>query len=262
MEEESNSVLVGTDPITEAVVRFLQDNDAEDDTSSTDSSIIIRTFRVYGVLYAVSMILFTFLNWQYPRLFNVRSWSPLQKCKLAVNTTYDNCVSWFWQVFEVSDIEMHEQCGMDAVCFIRALRFGRNVVLMGCLNALWLIPMYVLEGRGEDNNTTSDLDIFQRISIGNIDPSSKRYIGTLIATYINFLYSMYLIMQEVSARACMREVDVLPQNEGVPHSHILIIIIIIPTVQMVHCPPPQMAERNLRPQLRRLRFWHPRQLPQ
>lgn len=202
--------------------RLLEEEVVEETlTTQTATSVIVHTFRVYGSIYAISMFLFTILNWKFPRLFNIRSWSPVQGCKLAAQTTYENCISWFWEVFAVEDSQLHEYCGMDAVCFVRALRFGRNVVLMGCLNAVWLIPLYyktydeedgaeeMSMGEEEDLMISTPTDFFRRVTISNLPSSSKRYIGTLVATYINFLFTMYLIMQEVRLSFVSRTVVVV-----------------------------------------------------
>jgi hypothetical protein len=83
---------------------------------------------------------------------------------------------------------------MDALCFIRALQFGRKLAIFGCFNAIWLIPVYYT---AEPSPETEYLtDFLQWISISNLSSSSPRYAATVVAAYWTFLYTFYLIFKE------------------------------------------------------------------
>lgn len=183
--------------------RFLQDTDevptespssiVEEFTGSNDTSIIRETFRVYGSIYAFFFLLFCFLRWKAPKLYNVRSWVPEIRCGLAQAQTY-GFFSWSWQVFNVPDDDMLDACGMDALCFLRCLRFGSKLCLLGSFNAIWLIPLYLT---AEESEETIQLeDTFVKMSIANLPNKSARFIGTVISAYIIVLASMYLITKE------------------------------------------------------------------
>lgn len=183
--------------------RILQTNNTSDNslTSSTDSEIVRNTLRIYGTLYAVCMILYTFLRRRYPKLFNVRGWAHGNSSKLAASLQYSWC-NWLWKVFSVEEHELMEECGMDAVCFLRALQFGRQLCALGILNALWLIPLY---GTAPESSETDYLkDGLVKISIANVPSSSLRFLGTVISAYITFPYAMYLIFHEVKWFTCQR----------------------------------------------------------
>lgn len=185
-------------------LRFLAMNASESENSTSDGDgsssenddddHIVRTLRTYGSFYAVCFFLFELLRRKYPRLFNIRRWCPSLKCQLA-QENYDRILfSWFWKVFQVPDELIFEQCGMDALCFIRALRFCRKLAIAGCVNAVWLIPVYATAGdSSETSHLTSFLDI---ISIANLPNQSLRFIGTIVAAYTMYFYTMYLLLQE------------------------------------------------------------------
>ena len=103
-------------------------------------------------------------------------------------------LSWILRVQRVSDEELLDQCGMDAVCFIRALQFGRRLCFVGCANAAWLIPLYLLAPDSVETNYLKDP--LSLITISNLPPTSKRFLGTVLAAYISFGYTMYLIVGE------------------------------------------------------------------
>jgi Late exocytosis, associated with Golgi transport/Cytosolic domain of 10TM putative phosphate transporter len=164
-----------------------------------DSEIVRETLRIYGSLYLVCLLIFAVVRRVYPKLYNVRSWASCDEdsssspCRLARHE-YTNHVSWLWEVFKVSDVDLQEECGMDAVCFLRALRFGRKLALVGCVQAIWLIPMY---RTAEDSVRTNYLrDPFVLISVSNLPSHSPRFVGTIVAAYILYGYAMYLILAE------------------------------------------------------------------
>ena len=85
-------------------------------------------------------------------------------------------------------------CGFDALCFVRALRLGEKLCLVGMANALFLIPLY---WTAEESEETAYLqDPFIKMSIANLPNSSSRFAGPILAAYIVVLYSMLLISKE------------------------------------------------------------------
>ena len=177
-------------------VRRLDEEETTDKNNTTangSSSIILNTLRVYGTFYAVVIILFEILRRRFPRLYSIRSWIPEQECQLA-KEKYPGLFSWFWLVFKVSDEQIFDQCGMDALCFIRAMRFCRHLSILGTLNALWLLPVYkTAKSAPETANVTDGFDTF---TIANLPHASVRFSATVLAAYIMFLSTMYLLSKE------------------------------------------------------------------
>ena len=172
-------------------------NETADDNAlvtSNDSEIIRGTLRLYGSIFLGCLVIYELLlRKRYPRLFNIRSWVPEHKCKLAMQE-YDMPFSWIWRVFRVTDEELLDNCNLDTVCFLRALKFGRKLTILGCFNAIWLIPLYRTAKPSEE--TAYLEDPFVLISISNLPSSSKRFLGTVFAAYIIFFYAMYIIFHE------------------------------------------------------------------
>jgi hypothetical protein len=161
--------------------------------TSTDTDIIRKSLRVYGSIYLTFLILFCLLRPQYPKLFNLRSWVAEQKCELAQTQTY-GVISWAWKVFKVTDDVLLDQCGMDALCFLRSLRVGAKLTLFGSLNSLYLMPLFYT---AEDSPETEYLnDNFVLLSVANLPISSKRFAGPVLAAYLISFYSIWLITKE------------------------------------------------------------------
>eukprot|EP00339_Tiarina_fusa_P025582 CAMPEP_0116998948 /NCGR_PEP_ID=MMETSP0472-20121206/1848_1 /TAXON_ID=693140 ORGANISM="Tiarina fusus, Strain LIS" /NCGR_SAMPLE_ID=MMETSP0472 /ASSEMBLY_ACC=CAM_ASM_000603 /LENGTH=1137 /DNA_ID=CAMNT_0004698267 /DNA_START=140 /DNA_END=3554 /DNA_ORIENTATION=+ len=161
--------------------------------TSTDSEIIRETFRVYGSLYFCFFVIFCVARKRLPRLFNLRSWVPELECELAKTQEY-GFISWCWQVFQVTDDQLLENCGMDALCYLRCLRLGSRLSLFGVFQAAWLIPVYLTAEESEE--TAYLTDIFVKMSIANLPNSSPRFAGAVIALYATILYSMHLVTKE------------------------------------------------------------------
>jgi calcium permeable stress-gated cation channel len=118
--------------------RRLQDNSSSTPVT-TDSSILRDTLKVYGSMFLVLFSVFCCARVRYPRAFNVRSWADGLHNKLA--DTHYGFIDWAWNLWWISDDDFREACGMDALCFIRVLRFGLKISLLGMFNSLWLCPM-------------------------------------------------------------------------------------------------------------------------
>ena len=171
-----------------------QEDDNDDINDETGNSAIIKnTLRVYGSFYFVAIILFEFLRRKYPRLYSIRSWVPEQESELA-KTKYPGLFSWFWKVYQVSDQDIFDNVGMDALCFLRAMRFCRQISIVGVANALWLLPTYrTAKDAPETAEVTDDLD---RFTLANLPASSMRFFATVLAAYIMVFCTMYFLYKE------------------------------------------------------------------
>lgn len=158
-------------------------------TVSNEGSAIVDTLRVFGSIFLVFFCLFLCLRRKYPRYFNVRSWSPKIRCDLADDQ--HGFIKWLWELYFVKDETILEQCGMDALCFLRSLWFGVKLSLMGIFNACYLMPIYATSDAA--NTAPSKL---AAVSTAYVPPESNRFYATVVATYVLYLYAMYLILQE------------------------------------------------------------------
>jgi hypothetical protein len=142
---------------------------------SNDTQVIQETLQYFGGIYLVLTILFCWLRVKYPRLFNIRSWVPGLECEIAKQSQY-GYINWVWRVFDIDEEDILEQCGMDALCFIRILRIGRKLSLMGCFNALWLIPVYVTAEKSPETAYLTDRLVIS--STSNLPSQSTRFLAT------------------------------------------------------------------------------------
>lgn len=100
-----------------------------------------------------------------------------------------------WKLFYLSDDQLRLNCGMDSLCFIRVLRMGFKMSLVGIFNAIWLLPLYATAE--ESPETTSITDGILEVTIAHVPSGSTRLAGTVVAAYILFGYTMHLILREL-----------------------------------------------------------------
>jgi hypothetical protein len=165
-------------------------SDGEGEEEITDEDNDLRnTLRIYGSIFLLLLLLASLCRKKFPRAYAIRSWVERYKTPLA----YDSYgfLSWIWKLFSLSDSEMMEECGMDAICFIRVLEFGMKVAAVGVINAIWLVIVYRTEPDGGDQKS-----VLAGLSTAKLPTGSNRFIATVIACYVIFGFCMYTIIQE------------------------------------------------------------------
>jgi hypothetical protein len=97
-------------------------------------------------------------------------------------------------LFRFQNDELAEHCGLDALCFLRTLAMGQKLCMVGMFNALWLIPIYATAESSPETDKITDWVV--RITLSHVPPGSARLVATVVAAYVAFGYTMYLIVQE------------------------------------------------------------------
>lgn len=97
----------------------------------------------------------------------------------------------------IPEDEFMKECGMDALCYVRILRMGYKICLVGILNSIWLFPTYATAPEDTSENAVPITDRVVETTIAHVPPGSPRLIATSIAAWIIFGYTMYLILQEL-----------------------------------------------------------------
>mmetsp|Transcript_10784 Transcript_10784/g.16622 ORF Transcript_10784/g.16622 Transcript_10784/m.16622 type:complete len:874 (+) Transcript_10784:239-2860(+) len=194
-----------------------QDDDIIDaeEVNANPGDTLRNTISVYGGIFAVAFFLFCVLRRKYPRAYNIRGWAEDLQCDLAQNQF--GYFSWMWNVYAVSEEDILEQCGMDALCFIRILEFGFKISFMGVLNSIWLFPVY-RTAYGLD-----DVDRIIKVTIANIPEEDIRVIVAPIAAWIMFGYTMFLLLKEFEWFIGKRHTflrQTIPRNYAIYVSHI------------------------------------------
>ena len=172
-------------------------NDDEWNPSNLSDGVFIRqTLNLYGSIFVVSLALFCVVRKMFPRAYNLRSgWISEDRVKsnlLAKNPEKFGCISWMWKVWLVSDVELTDECGMDALCVSRVLEWGTRLTLFGSLvGCLLLMPVYATAGGVHDGEKG-----IERINTSNVPNGSQCFLATVVAAYLVFGYVMYTTLEE------------------------------------------------------------------
>lgn len=159
---------------------------ATSDSTFNDSQVLRNSIFLYGGLLVLILIYFGWARRQFPKLYNLRSWVTKIHTELADDQF--GFLSWLWRVYMITDDEIMQECGLDAACFIRLIQMGFHLSMVGCFNALWLIPVYVTAA------TDASSDAVVKTTIANVAPGSERFYATVLGAYIFFGYAMYYIL--------------------------------------------------------------------
>jgi hypothetical protein len=196
-------------------------NPAPKDDSSrvlNEGETLRNTVRFYGSILLVIWLLFCWLRLKYPRPFTIRRWTPRPELKTRLAVDQYGFFSWAWMLNTLTDDEILDHCGLDALCFLRTLSMGYKICLLGVFNSyvlffwristknrglnfkplttfslclfhsIWLIPVYKTAGSSEATEIVTGTIV--SITVSNIPPGSMRFIATVIASYLLFGFCM------------------------------------------------------------------------
>jgi hypothetical protein len=69
----------------------------------------------------------------------------------------------------VMEDELMDECGLDALCFLRVLKMGLRISLLGVCNAIWLMPLY--DGADTSDETDYITDSIIEVTIAHVPVS-------------------------------------------------------------------------------------------
>ena len=193
-------------------------SDSGDGESIADEDLLRTSLRIYGSVFLFNMFLFCILRKHFPKYFKVRSWIPELQCELATRTY--GYFDWIWKLYFVDDDEIRRDCGLDALTYVRALRFGSRVSIVGIFNSIFLLAVYGTSEEGETDRVVS-------VTVSNLSSGSPRLLATVLAAYVLFGSTMYLIRKEFVWFTRQRHLYLLehkPRNytvyvSGIPKSY-------------------------------------------
>ena len=108
-------------------------NDSWASADFKDSEVLSASIKIYGSTLFALVLLFSCLRLQFPRVYNVRDWVDDSTLRTHLAADQFGFVSWMWRVYEVSDNDMMEECGMDALCFVRLIEMGFRLRYGSCI---------------------------------------------------------------------------------------------------------------------------------
>jgi hypothetical protein len=93
----------------------------------TTSEVVVYSFKIFGSMFAGIFVLFLFLRTKFPLVYTYNTVMAEKRTRLSENT--HGWFNWIYKIFQHSDEEIFEQCGMTAIIYLRFLRIGLKVCL-------------------------------------------------------------------------------------------------------------------------------------
>jgi hypothetical protein len=160
--------------------RLLQaDNSTDMTTTISQTELIKNTCKLYLGIFAALFIVFLLVRSRYPRVYNFKESFPAFRTPVAEDSF--GGLSWIHKVFKVSDEDIREHCGMDALTTIRVLESGVKLSLVGIFNSFFLFPIY--SSMGEGNHVS---DSMYTLSLSNLGEGSNGTVATTFSAYTLF----------------------------------------------------------------------------
>lgn len=167
-----------------------------------DLTVLLTTLLLYLPAFVMIIILFSYVRRRYPVVYNVRNTVGQLHNPLA-ETTY-GYIDWTWKIMAIPEEALLEHCGMDAVCLLRILRLGYRLSCAGVLCSIALIPLY-FAAPPDVYNVNATANTWASTTTANVPDESSRYTATVLAAYVIFGYTMYLVLSEFQWFTVTRE---------------------------------------------------------
>ena len=152
------------------------------------------TLTTSAIIAAVEILVFIVIRTKFKRIYEPKTYIGDEDKR--VEPLPRGYLGWLPALLKMPQEDLIRTSGLDAYFFARylyihAFFFLSSFILIGII----LIPIYVVDGKGEDLNIQG-LDL---LTFGNISPrQSSRYIAPLILAYVfigAYLYLLYLEMK-------------------------------------------------------------------
>jgi len=172
---------------------------ARDSKNIDQTSSVLQGLKVWGSAFLICLTLYVIVRPRFPLAFNFRN--TVQKFNTPLASENHGTIGWIWRIFKYSDDEIFENCGMDGIVLIRILRLGMKLSIVGVINAIYLLPIYVF-GCPKENNVDYDgvckikRDKISNSGLNHLAHESDSLYAVTIAIYVLFGSAMIFLFQE------------------------------------------------------------------
>ena len=170
---------------------YERDGDVE---NASTGDIIKITLKVYGSLFSFLFVIYVVVRPLFPLCYNFCNSVKEYNTKLSCD--HFGHVQWIWRIFRYSDNEIAQSCGLTSVVFLRFLRLGVKLSLVGIFNSVYLIPVNLYGCLDKNDQCSSLKDGVERIGLGHLSQGSLGLLATTFSAYIIFGSAIYFIYKE------------------------------------------------------------------
>ncbi len=188
------------------------DYERDESVENTSTGDVIKlTLKIYGSILAICVFIYVVVRPLFPLCYNFCN--SVKEYNTRLSRENFGRVEWIWKILRYSDDEIAQCCGLTAAVFLRFLRLGIKISIVGIFNSIYLIPVNLYGCEDDDvsqfeslssysdqqqQQCSSIVDGVERIGLGHLSQGSKSLLATTISAYVIFGAAMYFIYQEFS----------------------------------------------------------------
>ena len=169
-------------------------SDHESVDQSTTGEVILLSLQIYGSIFLFSFGIYVLVRPWFPLAFNFCNSTREYNTKLA--REHYGHIAWVWKIFQYSDEEIFENCGLTAAVFLRFLALGLKVAGIGIFNSIYLMPINLSGCNVENDECHKINDDIEHFGLGNVSQGNSKIIATTVSAYVIFLSTLYLLHKE------------------------------------------------------------------
>ncbi|RHZ02907.1 hypothetical protein DYB31_007492 [Aphanomyces astaci] len=154
---------------------------------------VLDSMKIYYTFFVVAFVLFDVVQRRLKSHFACRAVHADTSCPTAAKSY--GIFGWIPAVWRTTDDDLVTHCGLDALCFLRLLRLGRNISMGSMAISCVLIPVYATALNPLTDEST---DWITRMAMANmnvaLDPN-RLWASAAAGVAITF-WTMFLLLQE------------------------------------------------------------------
>ncbi|RAO71852.1 uncharacterized protein BHQ10_007864 [Talaromyces amestolkiae] len=202
-----------------------------------DQGISISTFLASlatgAIVFAIEALLFLMLKGNLRRIYQPRTY--LVPDRERTKPPAPGPFGWVYAVFQTTNAEFIQKCGLDAYFFLRYLRMLLKIfVPMGLVILPILIPVNKVGGKDNNlvsntNSTTWNVTGMDQLAWGNIKPEhTDRYWAHLVLAVLSILYVCAVFFDELRGYIRLRQAYLTSPQHRLRASATTVLVTAIP----------------------------------
>ncbi|KAH9097373.1 hypothetical protein LEN26_017099 [Aphanomyces euteiches] len=162
---------------------------------TSNSEHVLTSIKIYFPVFLGAVVLYELVRQQgsFQRLYACRNRAATWTNPLVAKESF-GFGQWIVPAFRISDDEIFDVCGLDAVVHLRFIRLGLKVAGCGILLSTVLFPVYATA-----QWTSLDVDILDSISLNILGANDHRFWAAVSAMAVISAYTMQLLRSEYKA---------------------------------------------------------------
>ncbi|RHY29692.1 hypothetical protein DYB32_004951 [Aphanomyces invadans] len=182
----ANGTTVETIQAGNVTVKFVVD--------SNPDQAVMDSIMIYYTFFAFAFVLFEVVQRRFQSHFACRAVHADTSCPTAAQSY--GVFGWIPSVWQVSDDEIIQHCGLDALCFLRLLRLGRNIAAASMAISCILIPVYATALKPPTGETAHDWITRMAMANMNVAMDPHRLWASAVAGVVITFWTMFLLLRE------------------------------------------------------------------